>query len=156
MATTPKGIYFPEGKTKANFIEIFRNIAESVDKALQDFTYDSGWINQTEFGNGWERYNSTGFRVAYRRVGKTVYHTGLIRYGTEGTQLYRVPVGFRPTKGIETFYCLTSATITNNGGYKGTRIYVNTEGRVRQEGSVSLGTGFISLNNIIYITDESI
>lgn len=157
MATTPKGIYFPEGKTTANFIEIFSNIAESVDAALDSFTYDSGWIDQLEFGNGWERYNSTSFRVSYRRLGKVVYHTGLIRYGTENTQLYRIPVGFRPTRGTEVFYCLTSASVdTANSGLKGTRINVSTDGRVRQSGSVALGTGFISLNSIKYISDESL
>lgn len=157
MANTPKGIYFPEGDTPLDFVTIFKDIAESVDNTLGDFTYDSGWIDvfNEDMLNGWTRYNNSGFKVCYRRRGKLVYHAGLIRYGTEGTEMYYVPKGFRPSAGAEIFNCLTSRLVGNNSGYKGARINVNSLGLVHQSGSVNLGTGFISLNGIRYVTDEA-
>lgn len=156
MAMTPKGIYFPEGTTNANFVSIFSTLAASIDAALGDFTYDSGWIDvaTNEMSNGWTTYNTSSFQVAYRRVGKWVYHRGLIRYGTEASEMYTVPDGFRPSKGTEIFYCMTSGSITGSGGYKGTRIDVRVSGTVSQVGSnTALGNGFISLSNIGYYID---
>ena len=157
MATTPKGIYYPEGSTNSNFVSIFSALASSIDAALGDFTYDSGWINvqEGEFLNGWESYNTGSYQVAYRKIGLTVYHRGLIRYGTEGTAMYIVPEGFRPTRGSEIFYTLTSGTLPSSGGLKGTRVQVVSGGTVSQVGTnTALGKGFISLNPIIYVTDE--
>ena len=159
MAMTPKGIYFPEGSTNADFVSIFSTLAASIDTALGDFTYDSGWIDvsNSEMQNGWVSYNSSGFRVAYRKIGKTVYHGGLIRYGTEGTAIYTVPVGFRPSRGTEIFYCLTSGVITGSGGLKGARVQITTGGTLTHVGTnISLGNGFISLNGVTYISDDGV
>ena len=97
MATTPKGIYFPEGKTFADFPQIFKNIAESVDNTLGDFTYDSGWILLTtaNLTGNWESYNTTGSQTRYRKVGKRIMFDGIARKGTAAT-IYTMPSGFRP------------------------------------------------------------
>ena len=156
MAITPKVIYYPEGTTNSNFVTIFSTLASSIDSALGDFTYDSGWINvySEDMLNGWEPYNSTSFQVAYRKIGLSVFHRGLIRNGTEGTSMYVVPNGFRPTRGSEIFYALSSGLIPSNGGHKGVRVQVVDGGTVSQVGTSALGSGFISLNCINYITDE--
>lgn len=156
MAMTPKGIYIPEGSVNADFPSIFATLASSIDSALGDFTYDSGWIDvpTSQMQNGWETYNTTSFQVAYRKVGKSVNIRGLIRYGTEATTMFVLPTGFRPTKGTEIFYCMTSGAVTSNGGYKGTRMDVNIAGNVSQVGdNTALGNSFISLNNIQFLVD---
>lgn len=156
MAITPKGIYYPEGSTNADFVSIFSTLASSIDSALGDFTYDSGWIDvpSSQMQNGWQTYNTTTYQVAYRKIGLSVFHRGLIRYGTEGTSMYVVPNGFRPTRGSEIFYALSSGLIPSNGGHKGVRVQVVSGGIVSQVGTSALGNGFISLNCINYVTDE--
>lgn len=158
MATTEKGIYYPDANTNSDFLSIFSTLASSIDSALGEFTYDSGWISvrDEEMLNGWESYNSSSYQVAYRKLGNSVYLRGLIRRGTEGSEMFTLPSGFRPSRGSEIFYCLTSGTISNNGGHKGTRINVLTSGTVSQTGTnTALGNGFISLSNISFATDDN-
>lgn len=156
MAMTPKGIYIPEGDTNVDFLSVFSTLASSIDSALGDFTYDSGWINvaTSQMQNGWTTYNTTGFQVGYRRVGKHVHFRGLIRYGTPNTVMFNIPVGFRPSTVQELVYCMASGVIPSDGGHKGVRIDVRYSGEVFQVGNnVNLGNGFISLSNISYFVD---
>lgn len=97
MATTNLGIYYPTEETNADFVAILSTLANSVDAAINNFTYDSGWIAvpQSEMLNDWEPYNASGSHVRYRKIGKIVYVDGIARYGTNA-DIFNLPVGFRP------------------------------------------------------------
>lgn len=131
MAMTPKGIYFPEGTTNANFVSIFATLANSVDNALGDFTYDSGWVNvgTAEMLNGWETYNTTGSRVRYRKIGKTVYLDGIARRGT-ANDIFTLPVGFRPIGVYPNFGAAVTTSTVNDSGTTA-RLRVTTGGIVQ-------------------------
>lgn len=155
MATTPRGIYFPDNMTNANLTAIFATMASSIDDAL-DFTYDSGWINvsNSQMQNGWTSYNTSGFVFRYRRVGLFVQLNGLIRNGTEQSTIFTMPTRFRPAPSNTVVTgCLTSVSHSgSNSGSKVTRIDVRSSGVMSQYDSVNLGSGWISLYNIRYIT----
>ena len=115
MAMTPKGIYIPEGDTDVDFLSVFSTLASSIDSALGDFTYDSGWIDvpTSQMQNGWETYNTTGSRVRYRKVGKEVKLDGIARRGT-GTEIFTLPLGYRPVGVYPNFAgCITASSGTN-------------------------------------------
>lgn len=154
MAITPKGIYYPEGSTNADFPSIFSTLASSIDSALGDFTYDSGWIDvpTSQMQNGWETYNTTGSRVRYRKVGKVVKLDGIARNGTSN-DAFTLPVGFRP----DSVYPNFAGTITGTGSN------LNNTARVRVAANVGTVQLYVStqtlrnlgvgLNAVSFFTD---
>lgn len=155
MAMTPKGIYIPEGSVNADFPSIFAALASSIDSALGDFTYDSGWIDvpTSQMQNGWETYNTTGSRVRYRKVGKEVKLDGIIRRGT-GTNVFILPLGFRPISVYPNYAgCIVATSGTN----------LNLSARLRVDASNGTVQCYVStqalrdlgvgLNPITFFTD---
>ena len=61
---------------------------------------DTGWITPT-LENSWVNYDTALYQPArYRRVGSIVYITGLVRSGTNQTNIFTLPVGFRPLRNL--------------------------------------------------------
>ena len=154
MAMTPKGIYFPEGTTNANFVSIFATLASSIDTALGDFTYDSGWIDVStaEMMNGWETYNTTGSRVRYRKIAKTVYLDGIARNGT-ARDIFTLPVGFRPISVYPNFGAAVTSSSTTAAG-ESARLRITTGGLVQgyQMTQANRNSG-IGLSAAVFISD---
>lgn len=152
MAMTPKGIYFPEGSTNADFVSIFSTLAASIDAALGDFTYDSGWIDvsNSELGGGWENYNTSTNQFSYRRVGKWVACKGRLRRGNAGDTIFNFPNGFRPP-GTMYFQGERNANMEAS-----INILVESNGILTTRTSGSLTIGWLPLTDIHYFTDDSI
>ena len=156
MAITPKGIYYPEGTTNSNFVTIFSTLASSIDSALGDFTYDSGWIDvqDSDLMGNWEKVNTTGSRPRYRRIGKLVSMEGGVRGGTTGAStIFTLPVGFRPEGVWARSLCAQSSSGT--GFHRATLINVQTSGVVSSGGVMDSSTS-LYLGNINFFTDNSI
>lgn len=148
MAMTPKGIYFPEGSTNADFVSIFSTMASSIDSALGDFTYDSGWIGveDSEMSNGWKSYNQTNSKVHYRKVGKLVSLRGRVRGGDPG-KVFNLPSGFRPSS-------IIWWTNERNGLYQDTvNGQVQTNGSVETRTSGSGSIGWFPMTSCMFFVD---
>ena len=143
MAITPKGIYFPTGEDAANWATIFYTMANSIDSALSDFTYDSGWIPITNFQNGWASYYRDTYRTCQRRkIGLQVFMTGLIRYGTRAVTAFSVPSGFIPSKNLYV------AALTGSNGV--TRLDLTSAGNVIHNGPQLASNGWLSISELNY------
>jgi len=61
---------------------------------------DTGWVTPTLL-NGWVNYDSNAYAIArYRKIGNTVYVSGLVKSGTVGTDIFILPPGFRPQRNM--------------------------------------------------------
>lgn len=153
MATTELGIYFPSEGTNADFVSIFTTLANSVNQAISDFTYDSGWIavSQSEMSNSWEPYNSTGSHVRYRKIGKITYLDGIIRYGT-GTDVFTLPEGFRPKGVFPNFAAPITSTGTQSNN--NARLRVTTAGVVQAYvATQALRDSGVGLSTAAFVSD---
>lgn len=115
----------------------------------------SGVWNDAVLQNGWENYGSSYATAAYMKKNGIVYLKGLIRYGTitSGTQLFVLPVGFRPAE-FRIFPSITDLMNTNVASSHTHSVY-NISGRVdiRSNGVVSIAAGnngFISFDAISF------
>lgn len=99
MAMTSKGIYYPTSGTLAQYPQIFESIALSVDNAIGDFSYDSGWIyiSNTELEGLWAGSLEPGHEPRYRRVGDFVQMSGLVMGGSSSSRIFTLPPDMRPT-----------------------------------------------------------
>lgn len=153
MATTELGIYFPTEGTNADFVSIFSTLANSVNDAISQFTYDSGWIavSQNEMSNSWEPYNSTGSHVRYRKIGKITYLDGIIRYGT-GNDVFTLPEGFRP-KGVWPNFA-APITSTGTSSNNNARVRVTTAGVVQAYvATQSLRDSGVGLSAVAFVSE---
>ena len=152
MAATPKGIYYPDSNTNADFVAIFSTLASSVDSALGDFTYDSGWINvsDSELSGGWENYNTSSNQFSYRRVGKWVACKGRLRRGTPGATFFTLPVGFRPP-GLMYFTAERNANLSAT-----VNLQVFPSGAMESRSSGSDSINWLPLTSIHFFTDDEI
>jgi|SRR5690625_1310269 len=155
MPTTPGGIYFPDGNTNADFVSIFSTVAASIDAAINNFTYDSGWVDvqPDDFVNDWETYNTTGSRVRYRKIGKITYLDGITRRGT-GTDVFTLPTDFRPVE-VWANFAVPVAVSTNNTYGHSARLRVTAAGvvQVYQATQANRDSG-IGLSGVSFISDD--
>ena len=102
--------------------------------ANTDTPTDSGWIQPT-LNTGWSHYSSPYGPVKYRRIGSIVNIQGLADGATQGTNVFQLPVGYRPERRI-----IISAL--NNGA--AVRLDITTDGNVYAH-TISSSGGWLSL-----------
>lgn len=56
-----------------------------------------GWTTVSSFSNSWVNYGSPAGAAKYRKIGDTVYLTGMIKNGTVGLYAFQLPSGYRPS-----------------------------------------------------------
>lgn len=101
--------------------------AQSTIETLQDSTNDTGWVN-LPLSDGVQAY-SEELRPKYRRIGKEVFLSGVIKGITEAnTVLGLLPEGFRPVR--QSYFIAGSATIST-GQATFYNCQVNADGNVR-------------------------
>ena len=144
MAVTPKGIYYPTGDDAANWATIFQTMANSIDTALGDFTYDSGWIPITNFQNGWKSYyTAENTQAAYRKVGKIVHCSSLIGYGTSMGTIFTLPSGFRSK--ISVYFCVL------NNNVESIRAEAHSTGTIQFPRTGRTPSGYYSLTGANFV-----
>jgi microcystin-dependent protein len=71
-----------------------------VETVYDPIPIDTGWITPA-FVNGWVNYDPTTYSVAkYRKIGNVVYVSGLVKSGTLNTDIFILPVGYRPARNL--------------------------------------------------------
>jgi len=95
--------------------------------------YETPWIDAT-YENGWITHSTTYSHARYKRIGNVVHIDGLVKDGTNNNAIFRLPVGFRPSKR------LIKTSMHNNGSF---RLDVLTDGRVLP---IAGGTTWVSIN----------
>ena len=103
-------------------------------------TGSGGWIAPT-LGNSWADFLAGVAPTAYRRIGDVVELRGAIKSGTVNTTVFTLPVGARPTAGIEIFPVVAGAG--------GARLDIGTNGTVTVRSYFSSGSNLmVSLSGV--------
>ena len=101
------------------------------------------WTAVTTFFNGFSQ-SGFGEPCAFTKDSRGfVYLRGKARNGTEGTVIFILPVGFRPTQPVE--------TITGNGTTAFCTIIIDTSGNVRLQGNGNY-IGIATFDGIVFST----
>lgn len=122
----------------------------------QDKLYDSGWKNIT-FPNKqyYDDYGGSDFNYCRaRRIGNVVYLKGLVNVKSPRNNVDEVvcqlPSGFAPRK--RWYVPAAGSTAEYNNGGHDTILTIRPDGTIHTHNSY--GTGWISLDCIIYFIDE--
>lgn len=107
-------------------------LTDTNDDILADIGEDAVWTTPTLLGTWVEYSTSWGTPGYYKDPSGTVYLRGMVSGGTLGTDLFVLPVGFRP-KGRKII--MTSAT--NVAG----RLDITNDGQVRPQ---AIGAGTVT------------
>ena len=113
---------------------------------ISNLQYDTGWIN-LDLINGATDFTD-GRKLAYRKIGKIVYLSGLFEAPATDIVLpiAYLPVGFRPHYDYESFI------IRNGSGYCKAGINMNNgDGAIWIQNAVA---GETSLSNVSFIADR--
>jgi hypothetical protein len=102
--------------------------------------YEAFWTPVTGFLNGWANYGGWAL-AAYRKVNDLVYMRGLVRSGTIGSNIFILPVGYRPAGGSLIF-----PTVTGEPGSLG-RIDIQGSGEVTHAFG---NNGYVTLSGIVF------
>jgi hypothetical protein len=103
------------------------------------------WISVSSLSNSWEIYGSPyGSAVRYRRIGRVVYLTGVVKNGTLGGAIFTLPSGFRPSNQIAVVSLATDLIA---------RVEITTSGDVVPTLMPGGSTGYFSLCGVSFCLD---
>lgn len=103
------------------------------------------WYTVSSLSNSWEIYGSPyGSSVRYRRIGRVVYLSGVVRNGILGGAIFTLPSGFRPANQIAIVTLATDQIA---------RVEITTSGSVVPTLMPGGSTGYFSLCGISFCLD---
>ena len=140
---TIDGLSIKDGKLNTNNSVVTANITDdSVTAAKienQESWNEVGAVGKPAFLNSWVNYGAPFESAAFMKDSMGFVHLkGLVKNGTNLSQIFTLPVGYRPAS--------SEIFVSNNTGAFGT-IYVQSDGAVAPQVT---GNGFYSLSGIIF------
>lgn len=127
-------------KTLDQALGKFSGTLEVDGTPVVDESLETDWISPTLL-NGWESYGGSYMLVKYRRdANGFVQLSGLIRSGAQGSDMFRLPVGFRPGAVVIGAGCNSSTSNSTE------RVDIDPNGYVSQ--STTQSTPWVSLDDI--------